>query len=349
MSFLHYSSNVITAKARAMYGKSLKPKDYTNLLNCHSVSESAAYLKNNTAYAGVLRDVNEATIHRGYLEMLLRRKLYNDYAALARYDVSVGLQMSRYLMERAEIELIVSCLRLLSAGRASEFYFSMPLFFTTHSHLNLQAMSRSKSFGELLEALYGTVYHEMLERYPPGDDGLIRLTEIETALYSRLSETMMATLKRQDKETAAELIDLYGTYIDVQNVTRIQRLKRYFEADPETIRRSLLPGSGAIPVRLMEQMVNAPTADAVMDILYSSKVGRRIPAEQRRFVHDLYHRVPFFNARRHIHLSVHAAVVMLSYIMILDVELDDIINVIEGIRYGLQPEDIKPMLVLAET
>ena len=49
MLISRFSSNVILAKARAMYGNSLKAKDYTNLLNCHSVSEIASYLKNNTS------------------------------------------------------------------------------------------------------------------------------------------------------------------------------------------------------------------------------------------------------------------------------------------------------------
>ena len=76
-----YSSNVILAKARAMYGRCLTAQDFHNLLACHSVSEIASYLKNRTAYAGVLADINESTIHRGHLESLLRRKLWNDYAS----------------------------------------------------------------------------------------------------------------------------------------------------------------------------------------------------------------------------------------------------------------------------
>lgn len=60
-----YSSNVILAKARAMYGRCLTAQDFHNLLACHSVSEIASYLKNRTAYAGVLADINESTITAG--------------------------------------------------------------------------------------------------------------------------------------------------------------------------------------------------------------------------------------------------------------------------------------------
>ena len=37
-----YSSNVILAKARAMYGRCLTAQDFHNLLACHSVSEIAS-------------------------------------------------------------------------------------------------------------------------------------------------------------------------------------------------------------------------------------------------------------------------------------------------------------------
>ena len=39
---------------------------------------------------------------------------------------------------------------------------------------------------------------------------------------------------------------------------------------------------------------------------------------------------------------------MISYVIITEVEVDDITNIIEGVRYGLTPEEIKPMLVLVE-
>lgn len=39
-------------------------------------------------------------------------------------------------------------------------------------------------------------------------------------------------------------------------------------------------------------------------------------------------------------------VVLLSYLIIMDTEVMDLTNIIEGIRYQLPPEEIKPMLVL---
>lgn len=342
-----YSANVILAKARAMYGNSLKTADYNNMLNCHSVSEIASYLKNNTSYASVLSDINEATIHRGHLESLLKRKLFNDYASLSRYDEAVGLSMTDFLIQRTEIELIISCLRLMSADMAGEFFFSLPMFFSSHTGLDFAKMSRSKNYGELLEAVKSTEFYDVLAEYSYEQNREINLTEIETALYGRLVQTVHRIISGTHGSSRAELKGLFDTHIDVQNVTRILRLKRFFNANPETIRANLLPYGSAIPEKVMESMINAPDADSVMDIFLSTKIGRKIPESQRVFTHDLHHRAPYFAARKLMHYSIHPSVVLLSYIFITDVELDDIINIIEGIRYQLKPDEIRPMLVLA--
>ena len=118
----HYVSNVILAKARAMYGGRLTPQDLAALLGCRSVGEIAAYLKSNTSYATVLGEVNESSIHRGYLEVLLRRKVRQDYAALCRYDMAGGREMAEYLLRREVADQIVRCLRLIGAGRSEEYF-----------------------------------------------------------------------------------------------------------------------------------------------------------------------------------------------------------------------------------
>ncbi|MDD3832853.1 MAG: V-type ATPase subunit [Oscillospiraceae bacterium] len=334
-------------KARAMFGNSLKSKDFINMLNCRSVSEIAGYLKYNTSYASVLSNINESTIHRGHLEMILGQKQFNDYAALARYDMTVGLKMSDYIIKRAEIGLIISCLRLISAGRAGEFLFSMPMFFSSHTQLDLIKMSQCKSYNQLVEAMEHTVYRDILAKFQPKDNGKILLTEIETALFTHLTQTFFKMIEKHRPSTRDKLRSLFGVDIDVQNVTRILRLKRFFNAEPEFIRKNFLPFGNSISIKAMESMINAPTADAVMDIFLSTPLGRSIPESQRAFTYDLHHRVPYFAARRYMHYSIHPAVVMLSYIYIADIELDDIINIIEGVRYQLQPDEIKPMLVLA--
>ena len=161
-------------------------------------------------------------------------------------------------------------------------------------------------------------------------------------------DILLAIIGRTSGQLKEQLTDLYGAQVDAQNVTRILRLKKYFGADPDTIRSVLLPYGHGVSCKLMEQMIDADTAEEIMALYLRTPAGKKIPENQRSFVHDLHHRAPYFSARHYMHYSIYPMVVMLSYIILIDIEVDDIINIIEGIRYGLPPEEIKPMLVLID-
>lgn len=340
-----YSGNVISAKARTMYGQCLKEKNYEELLLCHSVGEVAAYLKTRTCYAAALSDVNEATIHRGYLEFLLRQKRNRDYAALNRYDKTIGLPITTYLTEQEETEQLMRFLRLFSAGHAEEFLLRSPLSDSGKSRLDLKRLSQCRTYDQLLQELTGLPYRRILEARPP-ENGVLPLTRIENALYRRLTRTLLGIIESTRGELRRQLRELCGAQIDSQNVTRILRLKQFFGADPDTIRRELLPTVGGISGKMLEKMVEADTPEEVMRLFRYTPMGRTLPEEQYPFTYDLYLRVPYFSARHYIHFSSYPMVVLISFLVLTQVELDDITNIIEGIRYGLSPEQIRPMLVL---
>lgn len=125
-------------------------------------------------------------------------------------------------------------------------------------------------------------------------------------------------------------------------------MKAYFGASPDVIRANLLPWGRSIPRRVMDDMLEAGSPQEVLDIYYATTAGRRFRRSSALSPTICIIALPYFNARHYIHFSSYAMVVMISYVIITEVELDDIINIIEGVRYGLTPEEIKPMLVLVE-
>ena len=132
---------------------------------------------------------------------------------------------------------------------------------------------------------------------------------------------------------------------DAINVSRIRRMKKYFHMTPDQIRPNLLSASGNISPALLERLVTAETDEQVME-LYFSTAGKWVDEAQRTHLDDLPMRLPYFVARRYMHFSTYPLVVFASYIIMTEIELDDLINIIEGIRYGLPPADIEAMLVL---
>ena len=342
---MNYAANVISARARAMFGKSLTYDDYAAMMNCHSVSEIAAFLKNNTAYRTVLTDVNETTIHRGYLESRLRRRLWDCYAALIRFDQSAGKGLSDYLLQKEETVQLMALLRQMNVGRSQEHILSLPAVFEGRTKLDLLAVNRAKSPAELIPALSGTAYEKLLEPFRDCENGDLPLTRMETALYTALSERMLDIIAHSDRTMKQEMTTLCGIQMDAQNVTRILRLKTYFHLPPEEIRPLLLPFSGAVPKRTWEAML-AAQPEEIPALFFATGAGRHTPPSHRPYTYDLPERAVYFTARHYMHFSTHPTVVLYSYLTIMETEVIDIINIIEGVRYQLPPEEIKPMLVL---
>ncbi|MGX8699764.1 V0D/AC39 family V-type ATPase subunit [Caproiciproducens sp.] len=344
-----FSSNVVLSKARAMYGRRLTKQNYRELMACQSVGEVANYLKTRTAYGKALAGVDQNSVHRGQLEARLKQKLFEDYASLCRYEISVGDHFSRYPITRSEIEQILHSMLLLEAGTPEDYLFSLPMYLTRHTHMNLTALSQVKSYDDLLGALSHTPYRKILEGFKPVKGIPINYTGIENALYTYLYQNVFEVIDKYTRgETAKQLRWIFNTYIGLDNYVRMIRLKRFYKVGPDFIRSSLLP-FGNINKRWMNEMIEAADETGVKETMGKTKIGKRvlkIDSEDIDKSLNLVNLVKYKTSRHDIHFSTHPSVVMIAYTFIMEAEVRDIITIVEGIRYKLPPEEIVKLLVV---
>ncbi len=339
-----YASNAILSKARARYGKRLTAKNYSDLLGCNDVREVAIYLKKYTNYSDVLADLNENDVHRGHLEVLLKKKIFNDFAILGRYEISIHEGLSVYLISRMEIEQIMHCLMLYCAHRTNEYIYTVPMFFNNHTHIDLPALTKIKNYDDFLQAIKLTPYYKLLKPFQPKGNELISLTMIETVLYSYLFHNTFKIVEQyKNKKTRKELKNIFNAYIDFNNLVRIIRLKKYYNPDEDYIRDSLFP-YGTISNKKLESLIQAKSIDEIHSIVQTTTFGKLISGIEYDYIDELPTKVKFAKCKHFIRYSVNPPVVMLSYILLTELELSNIINIIEGIRYKLPKDEIKKML-----
>ena len=342
------SSNVVLAKARAMYGRRLSSADYEALLKCRSVSEIAGYLKKNTRYAPELTAVNELAVHRGYLEALLHRRVFDDYAALCRYELTVGEQLSAYIIGKGEIEQILHSLRLLCAERNREYLLTLPIFFGTHLRFDVQKVAQANNFDEFLQAMKETPYGALLARFRPEPGAAPDFAAIEHALYSKLYADVFTVIdKHAPKAARRDLHELFGGLIDVLNITRILRMKEFYHASPDYIRSQILPFSFHLTAKRLTQMLQAETPQQVLDHLEGTVYAKGLAAQQgsdATLEQELV-RLRYARCVHQVHFSVHPSVVMVAYLSLCEMEVANLTTIIEGIRYGLEPARIRKMLI----
>ena len=340
------TSYAVLAKARAKNGRRLTERDYASLLACQSVAEVMVYLKSHTHYAAALAEVNERDVHRGRLEMLLRQNLFYEFDSLCRYDSSISSGFSRYVIENIEVEQIIRFLTLLNSNTTEKFIFQFPVYFAKHTEININKLASAKDYDEFLAALGSSPYYNILKTYKPNEKGHLPLSDIEnklyTYVYSNLNEQINKKTKGQERR---ELNTMFQTINDYNIFSRILRLKKYFNLSPESVKNNLLTEYSSLSPKLIDRMCKAESSAEVFAIMQRTGEGRLIDKIGYTYASDISPRVRYKLAKKNIRFSNNPSVVMISYMFVYETELMNVISLIEGIRYKLDPKKIQSLLI----
>lgn len=343
---LSKASTAILAKARAMYGKCLSDKDYEELVGCRTVSEVASYLKTRTEYASALVGLNDSDVHRGQLETLLKQNIYYDVSALSRYEQDKSTGFSDFIISRMEIEQIIRCLTLVNIGKAQEYVYTMPLSLDKFAKISLKDLTSVRSYDDILDVLKGTGYFPTLSKFKPKESERINIAELEVQLnndnFGRVINSISNARNKNDRE---ELKDLFSAMIDFKNVARIIRMKKYYNNfSSEKIKAQLIP-YGKLKNRILNEMCEAETVQDVFEISRSTYLGRLLAKLQYNDQTQITDALLNNYCKHHLRLSRNPRIVMISYIYLKSIELSNIVNIIEGTRYGISADKKSKLLV----
>lgn len=331
----------VIAKAKAKYGKRLNDKDYAALIKCACVPDIVRYLRTHTAYRSCLEKV-PGSIHRGRLEEMLREELFKSYLNLCRYNRSSS-PVTGYIFRLTEIRELVHYLTLLSIGKPIEYLFTLPTYFDEHTEIPLAKLSGARSYEEMLMLLNEHGYRRVLDRFRPGSDGQIPIAAISDAMeiYS-LTELYNDIAKVKNKKERSSLTALFDTLCDYNNYSRIMRLKRFYKMPSAAVKNHLLP-FGSLTGNRLDAILSAESYEEIRAALAETKAGRRaqnIDVDDEMAIKGRYDR-----CRHELYFSTDPEIVLLAFYIVSETELKNIITIIEGIRYKLEPDSIRAMLI----
>ncbi len=339
------ASNAILAKARAMYGKCLSEKDYEELIACHTVSEVAAYLKTRTNYASALVGLNDNDVHRGQLEAMLKQNIYFDVFALSRYEQDDSRGFSEFIISKMEIEQIINCVRLINIGKPGEYVYTMPLSLDKFAKISLSDLTGVRSYEDMLEVLKNTTYYRTLLKFNPKEGEKVKIAELEVQLnnnnYGRLMKMISDARNKKDRN---ELKELFSIMIDFKNVSRIIRLKKYYNFGEEKIKTNLIP-YGRLSNRIIDELCSSENVNEVLERARSTYLVKYLSKLQYNSQTQITNALVYNYCKHHLRLSINPRVVMVSYVFLKDIELGNIVNIIEGTRYGISAEKKIKLLV----
>lgn len=340
------ASGAISTKAKAMYGQRIRAAQYEELVRKKSVSEIAQVLKNETAYGDALKDIREASIHRGQLEHLLRQNLYERLDKLVRYVDGKSKAYFLAALKEIEIEQIMMRVRLILSQDFTHVIGDVPLSLRHYSKLNIEQLMTAQNFEELLAGLTGSPYESILAPFVAAGLHSFPYTECESAMQRFYTEYVMNAIQETFKgKTAATLKQMWATRVELDNITKIYRYKKFFHGADEEIRSALIECEGCIPRSKLNEMLAAQSAEQFLKLLAESPYHLHLDDHEYVYIEYYADQIKYHLAKRHMHYDNAAAIVYSAYQLLGEREIENLINIIEGVRYRVTPEEMMTMLI----
>jgi len=344
---MSFSSNAVTAKARAVLGRSLTSEDYTQLSAKENVPDVCAYLKQTARYGKALAAVNPQTVHRGQLEAVLRRSIFDIFESFHRFDFTDSKNYFKYIVMQLEIEQILAAIQCVAAGNPDTYIAAMPMFLTKYSNVDLPALGMANSLVEALHMLEGTPYFTVMKEplISAAETGKLDVGECERRLYKLYYMRMLKALEKGYKGAEKkELKRAVLRSIDMENVVSLHRYTLFFGDDAQSVKGALLPFKYRLSGEAIERLAEERDINRIAAEL--DHIGYRLNSDVPETVELLTERISLDYLHKTLRLSQSSSVVYFALTELLEIELKNIKTLIEGIRYGLDGSVILNMLVI---
>ncbi len=340
-----YSTNATVAKIRAIHGNMFKCENYHEMLSRRSVAEEAEYLKKAPRFKEALQDVDPSTIHRGLLESLVKKANVDLYKKLCDFQGIDKVEFFKYPFYKRELEQILNLINDMNSDLDNRFIGDLPGYVLKYSNLDMLALSKAENFQELLKILVKSKRYRVLNTVEVSDDGKVDLSECELKLRTYYYQSLLDCVEKGlTAEDAAELKKLILTEVDIINIINAYRLKAFFGYSSEQIKQTMLPFT-RIGKNRINHIYESETADEMISRLEKTIYFRNFKGD---FVHieNKVNAYIFQIMRSTVARSISAPVVLYAFIRLCDIEVNNIIHIIEGVRYDINKAEIEGKMII---
>jgi len=139
--------------------------------------------------------------------------------------------------------------------------------------------------------------------------------------------------------------EIFNTQIELDNITKIYRLKKYYKSSPFDIIDVLNPTFQRIPQRMLYEWIETCDAEQFLKKIGESAYKNYIDDKNFVFIEDHMDAI-HHNLNKHIiRFSSNPDLILVAYLGLLEVEIQNVIDIIEGVRYNVEIEKIAKMLI----
>lgn len=337
------SYRAINTKLHAKRRTFLPKREWGKLAQSQNVVQIIDYLKKRDGYKEAFLAYKNSDIHRSDLEIILDRYCVSEIEDMLHYfSGSYKEFFSTFLMkyEIADLELI---LRTIAHNEETKGLEEIFIHSEKWSKVNYQRLLGCRDVPQFVEALKDTVYYSALKTLTQ-EDLAKREFHMEMKLYmlyySLLNEKM-SRLRKEDQKVAHEVI---GTKIDLLNAQWIYRALKYYDISPEEILIYSLPNGKKLSYRKLKQLSYVKNTDECKKLIEKHLGYPLFQHNNDAFLDCMSERYSYRFAM-HIDQDNETIASSLAYLSMMEVEVNDLIALTEGVRYALPDNELSKYLV----
>lgn len=340
------NASAILPKARGMYAKRLSKEQYQDLMRKHTVLEVGAILKKHPYFQKSLSSLSITDPHRQQMEDLLEDDIFEKYETLARYDYNPN-SFTDYFICYCEVQEILTVLRMISVGILQDTIKPFPPYLIGKLCYDVFGLVNAKDFSQVMAVLKRTPYYRVLYPFWMQDPSLKNYPLIEAALvkyyYSRVFILAKQNLNAQETK---QVLGLFFQEAEAYNINIILRIQKYFPDvyTTEEIMSFLVPYHHRVSPEKLKNALGKGNDDALLSVCRQSLGDSTL---QMRDLNSFYIRskkkIQRY-AEQLLHLTTSPSMAVASFIFLAQIEKDNVVNIIEGVRYGLSQEQIEKLM-----
>ncbi len=339
------SFGAITAKTRVMYGRMLKSHDYEQLLSKNSIADIISYLKNETYYSNILKNVTPEHAHRGNVENVLESSMLDEYVKIARQINGNEAKFFNFVCSKFEISYLLQLARTLIKPSWESIHLTVPEFIVKHSEIDFKKLLNVTSLDGLINTLQGTDYYSFFKNISR-EQGQYDITSVEISMRSFYFERLYKAIKKDvPKDSQKFLMDLIGSETDLKNIIRIMRIKKNFNYSKEQIYAFLIPVNHKISKQDINNLVESKSYDEFLDCLRKTKYVRLFLENDFEYPEEYFYEYNYSLCKKIMKTGASSMSIPIAYLWLKEFEIKNIVNIIEACRYNLPSEETYTHLV----
>ncbi len=337
----------LMAKVKTLNSKILTKDEIRKLLSAKDLQDVIKQLADNPKLSlSTERDLSK--LHRRDIEILLRRKMIDDFYNIYFYLPVDGKKFFKFMERRFEIENIKHVLRVLHLKKP-ETIDETKFFPLKHPEIDPKSLLNVKTMEGLIKLLKDSYYYSIIES---SYETYVKNNHIEMLLNS-LDFWYFMSMKKVLKSLpgyGGGIKKIFYIQTDLTNIEWIYRSRILFGLDSHETLNYIIPIEGKLTKADFSKLASSNDLDNFIENLSLTPYGeyfRNISKDTFSYVFQrISYRVLLKYAKMLLSHTDNGLDVLGGYLYVREYEYMDIVSIIESKRYAIKKEESLDFLIL---